>query len=168
MIVTRDATAADLPAIDRLFRQSFCDTFAHLYRPQDLAAFLGKFMPKAWADEYNDSRYCFRITEADGEAVAFVKLGPVTLPVEAAGNAWELRQFYVLKQWHGGGIAAELMDWALAEAARRGVGELFLSVFTDNHRARRFYARHGFVDFGRYQFMVGTHADDEIIMKRSF
>lgn len=168
MITTRDATAADLPAIDRVFRRSFCDTFAHLYRPDDLASFLAQFTPEAWAEEYHDPGYRFRVAEADGVVVAFVKLGPVTLPAKTTADAWELRQFYVLKQWHGAGIAAELMDWALAEAARRGVGELFLSVFTDNHRARRFYARHGFVDFGRYQFMVGTHADDEIIMKRSF
>ena len=39
-ITYRDATAADLPAIDRVFRTSFCETFAHLYRPEDLAAFL--------------------------------------------------------------------------------------------------------------------------------
>ena len=56
MITTRDATAADLPAIDRVFRRSFCDTFAHLYRPDDLASFLAQFTPEAWAEEYRRSR----------------------------------------------------------------------------------------------------------------
>ena len=36
----RNATAADLPAIDHVFRQSFGDTFGHLYAPHDLADFL--------------------------------------------------------------------------------------------------------------------------------
>jgi len=43
---------------------------------------------------------------------------------------------------------------------------MFLSVFIDNHRARRFYARYGFKQVGRYDFMVGTHADHDLILRR--
>ena len=50
-------------------------------------------------------------------------------------------------------------------ARRRGAGEIYLSVFVDNHRARRFYERYGFEPVGRYDFMVGTHADEDIIMR---
>ena len=77
----------------------------------------------------------------------------------------ELRQLYVLKPWQGAGIAAIMMDWVIAEARRRGADELFLSVFIDNHRARRFYARYGFEEVGRFDFMVGSHADEDIIMR---
>jgi RimJ/RimL family protein N-acetyltransferase len=42
---------------------------------------------------------------------------------------------------------------------------MFLSVFIDNHRARRFYARYGFEEVGRYDFMVGTHADHDLILR---
>ncbi len=38
-------------------------------------------------------------------------------------------------------------------------------MFTDNVRARRFYERYGFEAVGRYNFMVGTHADEDIIMR---
>jgi hypothetical protein len=48
-MIFRDATSADLPAIDRVFRTSFCETFAHLYSAEDLSAFLAKFSPEAWA-----------------------------------------------------------------------------------------------------------------------
>jgi GNAT superfamily N-acetyltransferase len=77
----------------------------------------------------------------------------------------ELRQLYVLRPWHGAGIGAALMEWALGEARRRGAEQMFLSVFTDNRRARRFYARYGFEEVGTYHFMVGTHADDDIILR---
>ena len=40
------------------------------------------------------------------------------------------------------------MDWALDEARRRGVDELYLTVYIDNHRARRFYERYGFEAVG--------------------
>ncbi|HWU92818.1 MAG TPA: GNAT family N-acetyltransferase, partial [Sphingomicrobium sp.] len=59
-IIYRTAVLADAPAIDGIFRESFRDTFAHLYAPQDLAAFLGQFTPRAWADEITDLRYAFR------------------------------------------------------------------------------------------------------------
>jgi L-amino acid N-acyltransferase YncA len=162
----RDATAADLPAIDRLFRQSFCDTFAHLYRAEDLDAFLGQFTPRAWTDEFTDRGYRFRVAEVDGQLVGFVKLGPSALPIETAARAIELRQLYVLKEHHGSGIAAALTDWAIAEARRQGFEELYLTVYVDNHRARRFYDRYGFEAVGRYDFMVGSHADEDIIMRK--
>jgi RimJ/RimL family protein N-acetyltransferase len=57
------------------------------------------------------------------------------------------------------------MDWVLAEARRQGAEQLYLSVFTDNIRAQRFYARYGFEPVGTYAFMVGTHADEDIIMR---
>ena len=52
MTVTyRDATPADLPAVDALFRASFTATFGHLYQQADFDAFMGKFTPRAWAAE---------------------------------------------------------------------------------------------------------------------
>ena len=165
MTIYRDATAADLPAIDRIFRTSFCDTFAHLYSDANLAAFLAKFTPKAWREEFDDPRYAFRIAEVEGEAVGYAKLGPLTLPVEPEAPAIELRQLYLLKEQQGTGIAAQLMDWALSEAEARGARRVYLTVYTDNHRAKRFYERYGFVEVGPYHFMVGEQADEDIIMK---
>jgi diamine N-acetyltransferase len=162
----RDATAADLPAIDRVFRQSFCDTFAYLYRPEDLAAFLAQFTPEAWAGEFHDRAYRFHVAEEDGEVVGYVKLGPSVLPIEPEQPSIELRQLYVLKEHHGSGIARVLTDWALAEAQRAGARELYLTVYTENYRAKRFYDRYGFEAVGRYDFMVGDHADEDIIMRK--
>ena len=59
------------------------------------------------------------------------------------------------------------MNWTLAEAKRRDTEALYLTVFVDNHRAKRFYERYGFEDVGRYAFMVGNHADEDIIMRKA-
>jgi GNAT superfamily N-acetyltransferase len=165
MIAYRDATIDDAAAIDALFRRSFADTFAHLYAAQDLAAFFAGFTVEDWREELADPDFAFRLAEDEGALAGFAKVAPVSLPAEPAGPAAELRQFYVLKPWQGGGIAPLLMDWVLAEARRRGAGELYLSVYVDNHRARRFYARYGFEAVGRYDFMVGSHADEDVVMR---
>ena len=164
-VTYRTATTADVDAIDRVYRTGFDETFAHLYRQEDLDAFLGKFTREAWLVEINDPAYLFRIAEDDSEAAGFIKLGPLSLPVEPKGRAIELRQLYVRKEWHGTGVAKELTDWFLTEARSRGADEIYLTVYTDNHRARRFYERYGFEVVGPYTFMVGEQADEDLIMR---
>ena len=162
-ITYRDATAADAALLSDLSRRTFVETFGHLYRPEDLAAFLAKFDDAGWRAELENPAYQVRLAEADGEAVGFAKLGPLDLPVEPDRPALELKQIYLLTAWHGHDIAPALMDWLLGEARRRGAETLFLSVWTGNHRARRFYARYGFAFVAPYAFMVGEQADaDEI------
>ena len=162
----RPGEVADAEAIRHVFSATFIDTFAHLYRPEDLEAFLAKFTVEAWQGELADDRFTFRLAEADGQVVGFVKLGPPELPVESSDTWIELRQLYVMNEWRGGGAARELMDWALAEAKASGVSDLYLTVYTDNHRARRFYLKYGFEEVGPYAFMVGEQADEDIIMRK--
>jgi GNAT superfamily N-acetyltransferase len=167
MIDYRDATIADASALDRIFDTSFCDTFAHLYRKEDLETFLGSFGIGDWERELEDPSFAARIAEIGGAAVGYVKLGPMKLPVETKVPAIMLDQLYILKEHHGTGIAHALMDWALGEARKRGARELYLTVYIDNHRARRFYDRYGFEAVGRYDFMVGNHADEDVIMRKA-
>lgn len=163
----RNAAAADAPAMAQLARDSFTETFGHLYDPADLAAFLAGHSTQAWRSELDDPRFAVRLAEVGERAVAFAKLGPPSLPFTPEQDAIELRQFYVLAPWHGKGLAAAMMDWVLATSAARGMGALYLSVFVDNHRARRFYARYGFTDVGPYAFKVGNQVDEDIVMRRT-
>ncbi len=69
MTVTyRDASRADAATLDRLFDTSFCDTFAHLYRAEDLKAFLTSFGLADWEEQLDDPAFAFRIAEVDGVA----------------------------------------------------------------------------------------------------
>jgi diamine N-acetyltransferase len=165
MITYRDATPADAPALATLGASSFTETFGHLYAPADLDLFLQNHTAASWSAELSDPGFAVRVAESDGALIAYAKLGPPQLPFTPSMGAIELRQFYVLAPWHGAGLAAPLMEWVIATARERGAAALYLSVFTDNHRARRFYARHGFEPVGTYAFMVGTHADEDIVMK---
>ncbi|MES2001024.1 MAG: GNAT family N-acetyltransferase [Pseudomonadota bacterium] len=163
--LSRDAGAEDLPVIDRLFRTSFGGTFGHLYSAENLTAFFAGFTPEAWQREHDDPRFALRLAELAGRPVGFAKIGPMALPADHGPDALQLYQLYLLDEAKGQGIAGELIEWALTQARARGADELFLSVFIDNQRARRFYQRHGFVDVGPYHFMVGDQADEDVVMK---
>ena len=167
MIVYRDATPADAAALHALFNSVFCDTFAHLYEPEDLSTFLSSFSIARWEERLRDPVFAVRIVEQDGVPVGYAKIGPMKLPVETSDSSMLLDQLYVRGEHHGTGIARELMEWAIDEARRRGAKALYLTVFIENERAKRFYDRHGFEDVGRYAFMVGRQADEDIITRKA-
>ncbi len=166
-VAFRLAGTEDAPALSRLGAETFTETFGHLYQPADLAAFLTNHGEEEWRRELDDPDFAVLIAENDdGEAVGYAKVGPPHLPFEPRGTAVELRQFYLLEPWQGRGLAGQMMQWVIDEAERRGGDDLYLSVFIDNHRARKFYERWGFVAEGRYAFMVGGHADEDVVMRR--
>ena len=165
MISFRDATTADAETICALARRTFTETFGRLYDPADLAAFLSGHTEDGWRGEIRDRAFSVRVAEQDGSAVGYAKLGPPSLPITPRGAAIELRQLYFLAPAQGTGAAQAMMAWAIGTARGRGADELYLSVFVDNHRARRFYERYGFERIGEYGFMVGNHRDSDDIMR---
>src|SRR4051794_13992876 len=100
-ITYRDATRADAAALDRIFDTVFCDTFAHLYRSEDLEAFLAAFGVADWEAQLDDPAFACRIAEVEGAPVGYVKLGRLKLPVDEHSPALLLDQLYILKPYHG-------------------------------------------------------------------
>lgn len=164
-ITYRDGRPGDGAALSRLFCEAFTATFGHLYSDANLAAFLCAKEEQAFERELADPLFACRLA-FDGTTLAgYAKLGPNDLPGRAPEGTLELYQLYVLGPWLGSGLGRTLMDWTLDEARSRGASHLQLSVFVDNHRARRFYEKYGFEEVGRYIFLVGEHEDDDRIMR---
>lgn len=161
----RNATPEDAEAVALVFRQTFVDTFGHLYRPEDLVEFLDSRDASRFAAELTDEQFRVRLAEDQDRLAGYLMLGPPHLPVDTPSDTIELSQLYVTKPWHGSEVAAELMEWALAAARDAGARHIQLSVYVDNHRARRFYGRYGFQEVARYDFMVGGHADEELVLR---
>jgi ribosomal protein S18 acetylase RimI-like enzyme len=55
---------------------------------------------------------------------------------------------YILKEFHGTGVANKLIDFAFDFARKSGFEIMYLSVWEYNFRARGFYEKHGFVNTG--------------------
>jgi len=161
----RLATADDAEALAELGVRTFTDTFGHLYQPGDLEIFLQNHSPENWDKALSDPAFEVCVAEQDGTLVGYVKLGPPHLPFEPRGEAAELRQLYVVEEVKGQGVADALIQWVIERARDLGADNLYLSVFTENHRARRFYEKYGFEPEGTYAFMVGTHADEDVVMR---
>ena len=160
----RQAGPGDEARLAEIGAATFVETFGPLYTAADLQAFLAQAQTEqSWAAELADPALKVLLVEQQGKPVAYAKVGPRSLPYQPEGPAMELRQFYVLKPWQGEGIAPRLMDWVLGKARERGAREICLSVWSENERAKRFYARYGFAYVGPYKFMVGDQADEDEI-----
>ena len=165
MIRYRDALVEDGDELAQVARRIFTETFGTLYRQEDLKAYLDSaYGEDGLVGVLPDTDYQVRLATDADTIVGYCTIGPVAFPGDWPG-AIELHNLYVQGAWQGEGIAPVLMDWAIGQARERGASEMVLSVYVDNHRAKAFYQRYGFVEFGKYTFMVGDHADDDRLMR---
>ena len=168
-LILRAATAADVPALAALGRDSFVDKFGYMYRPEDLAAFIAEVhSPATVTAEMADPerRYC--LAEIDGALAGYCKLAiPSTLGEHhRADRPIEIKQLYTAPGMTGRGIGAALMDWAMAEARNHSADAIHLSVWSGNEGAQRFYARYGFAKVADITFRVGEQVDEEFLFAR--
>lgn len=168
LVVYRDAVVEDAEALAALGRKTFVNTFGHLYPPDDLAAFCDEiYALPAQAALIAHPETEIRVASQGADLVGYCQIGEFKLPFDPAGRrAMEIHRLYVLDRVKGAGVAAALMDWALARMRAQGAQDAFLGVYQNNPRAQRFYARAGFEIVGTYKFPVGHTIDDEFIMRR--
>jgi ribosomal protein S18 acetylase RimI-like enzyme len=165
-MIYRPATLADAPALAALGAETFVAAFGHLYKPEDLSAFLAQVHnPEAVAGEIAGDECTHCLVEHEGALIAFCKLRyPSHYAAHSdAANQIELGQLYALPQHTGHGIGAKLMDWALEVARSGGHDAVLLSVYSENFGAQRFYQRYGFGKIADITFQVGDHFDPEFL-----
>ncbi len=163
----RRAGDEDCEVLAELGRDTFVETFAHLYPPEDLSAFLEEaYAPEVFELFLAHPGHAMWIAEQDGQAIGYVHAGPCALPHrDATDGCGEVKRLYVRRPFQSGGLGGRLlrtaMDWL--EAPGR---VLWVGVWSQNHGAQRLYGRYGFAKVGEYRFPVGKTQDHEFIMRR--
>jgi GNAT superfamily N-acetyltransferase len=145
-------------------REAFADTFSHLYAHEPFQEFLNAAYGPGGSmqRDLGDPAIYWRVAVTDGRLVGYAKVSPLTAPAPSPmPDALELRQIYVLRPWHGKGVADSLMEWSLDHARSHGATEIYLTVFDHNERAKRFYSRHGFSEVGHCTFTPADRVDDD-------
>lgn len=168
----RLATPDDAPALTVAGRDFFRDTFGSANRPEDMEAYL--------ASAFSESRQRAELAEPGarvllaigrgGEIVGYAHLrlgaSPPASSAAPSGRPAEIARLYADRRWHGRGLGAALMDAAVATARQWGAALLWLGVWEENPRAIAFYAKHGFVDVGGQEFLLGSDRQRDRIMAR--
>ena len=164
----RRASPDDAPVLAALGARTFTESFGQLYSAQDLQAFLDEsHAAAAYERVLADPACALWLAEENGGAIGYALAGPSGLPhADVAPGDGELKRLYLLASAQGGGIGARLFEQALGWLERDGPRTLWISVWSENHGAQRFYARYGFEHVGEYAFIVGQQRDREFIFRR--
>lgn len=159
-VLIRRATVIDAEALSILSRQTFFDTFTGTCTEEDMEQFLKEYfnidqVKKELADE-NDFYF---FAEIDGILAGYIRMMEdySNFDLMKKWKALELKRIYVDKNFHGKGIAGQLMDFVENFAKENKYEVVWLGVWEHNLRAKRFYEKSGFTDSGyTHGFPIGN------------
>lgn len=166
MATIRRANSADASALASLAERVFRDTFASANDPADVELYCAKnFGAAVQSREIGDRNLTTLVSELGGELNAFAQVRvPSLIECVAAKRPTELCRFYVDHQWHGLGIAHELMNEVLAIVRGLASDRLWLGVWERNDKAIRFYRKFGFAVVGDHPFVLGNDTQRDLVM----
>ena len=83
-------------------------------------------------------------------------------------NTGEIIAFYLIEEFWGKGYGRKMMDYAIETLKNMGYNEIILWVLEENHRARKFYEKCGFVfDGTKKEIIIGKPLIEIRYTKRS-
>ncbi|HVX41675.1 MAG TPA: ribosomal protein S18-alanine N-acetyltransferase [Gemmatimonadaceae bacterium] len=125
------------------------------------AAFSDPWSPQSFRDALDHPAVYFVAARDDaGLVVGYVVAWLVA-------DEGEIANLAVAPEAWGGGVGAQLLDAALAEAVARGVANMYLEVRDSNERARRLYRSRGFEEVGRRRGYYRRPVEDAIVLRRT-
>ena len=157
----RAATDLDAAALAATAEAMFREAFAATNDPQQMDAYCkGHYSEAIQAEEIaRPGMRVLLVQEAD-VIIAFAQL-------ELRGPLTQLHRFYVRQEWHGKGVAQQLMRRCLQLARESQAEQMSLSVWMENPRAIAFYLKFGFEITGEQPFVLGTEVQTDYVMSRS-
>lgn len=165
----RPATVDDAETLAQLagavFRDAYRSAFDSDQQVEDFIA--TNFAPPVLRAELKAGSAWYSIGLVNDVAAGFIKMEHAS-PPECVGDvrAMELAKLYVLRPFHGCGIADVLMERGLEHARHGGASRLWLCVWERNARAARFYRRWGFAPVGEMSFLWSGVSFRDLVMTR--
>jgi ribosomal protein S18 acetylase RimI-like enzyme len=166
MVTLRRAVPADAPSLAVLAERTFRDTFGPRNSPENLDQHCEKFFgTDIQQREIEDRGLVTTLAEAEDKLIGFsqLRLAHSHASVVAEHPA-ELNRIYVVGEWHGRGVARDLLQNALDTASGAGCDCLWLGVWEHNAKAMAFYRKFGFEIVGSQAFMLGNDRQRDLVM----
>lgn len=122
--------------------------------------------PSHFQDKLNSNSIFLICAFVNSEMAGFVTVVPSSECILKSGivEASEIQQLYVLSQFHGTNVAKKLMEAALSHLRSLGSTSVWLGVYSNNIRAKKFYSKYGFSIVGETHFKMGNEIHLDHIM----
>ncbi|MFN7118070.1 MAG: GNAT family N-acetyltransferase [Saprospiraceae bacterium] len=165
----RWATLRDAAIIVELGRQTFTETFGHLFTPTALRDYLDA--------TFNNIKICNSLQKAqnqyfiayfENKAVGYskIKINSKTPEIQAECPV-QLQKLYVLQNFIAYKIGAALMQFCLQLPEIQSNDLMWLVVLQSNERAIRFYEKFGFIKYSEYAHQIGENRFEYYIMTKN-
>jgi len=150
--------------------RQFNAAYAEDNAPADMADYCARnFTEARFAALLADPAAGTLVAESRGVPIAYAVVRRSASPPEAVGEgpATEIARFYVDADWHGSGLASAMLREAERTALEWRADTIWLTVWTRNPRAIRFYRKHGYTVVGSMQFRLGAELQEDHLMIRT-
>ena len=167
LVEIRKISVEDLPLLQAISRNTFIETFADENTEDNMNQYLSdSFSDERLTIELVNANSEFYFAEVEGQPAGYLKVnfGDAQTDIRDK-NALELERIYVLKEFLGKRVGQILLDKTLQIARDAKVDFVWLGVWEHNHRAKKFYTKNGFVEFGRHNFWLGSDKQTDLIMR---
>jgi len=156
----RRAKPEDAATLSVLGRQTFFDTFTGTCTEKDMEQFLDEYfnLDQVKKELSNENDFFF-LAEVEGVAAGYLRMMEDYSHFELMKKwkALELKRIYIDKNFHGKGIAQQLINFVESFAREKRYEVIWLGVWEHNLRAKRFYEKSGFKDSGyTHDFPIGN------------
>ena len=159
-ITIRRILLADATVLAQMARLTFFDTFTGTCTEEDMQVFLEQYYNlEQVQNELSNPDDCYFFAEINGEPVGYIRFMEDNSDFSVA-NEWkalQLKRLYILKEYHGKGIAQKLMEFFLTYAQQHQYQLVWLGVWEFNFKAQKFYAKYEFINAGyTHDFPIGN------------
>jgi diamine N-acetyltransferase len=169
MISIRAASIDDCALITTMGKQTFLESHGHSASPSDINAYINeKYTTTAIGSELSNTNNHYHILFYNNQPAGYsnivlnsthsnISLSPVT----------KLDRIYILQEYVDLKLGAILLEFNMQVAKENGQLGMWLYVWTENHRAVRFYTKNKFTIIGGYDFRISaTHTNPNYLMLR--
>jgi ribosomal protein S18 acetylase RimI-like enzyme len=166
--IIRHATPRDARELAHLGERTFREAFGPKNTAENMDLHTRERYGEAiQAGEIADPQLTTLVCEANGALIGFTQLRwEAAPPCVMAQRPGEIQRLYVSSEWHGQGIAQQLMEAALGMMQARGCDAAWLGVWEENPRAIAFYRKYGFAEVGELPFALGDDDQRDLVMAR--
>lgn len=168
MIHIRTAESEDSAQLASIAEKSFRETFAAFNTKENMDEYCRKtYGTEIQRHEIADKDKCTLLCISDNKIVGYAqinwnsRLGSIQNTSQA-----EIQRIYILKDWHGKGLAQSLMNTVIDKIRQRKIKNIRLGVWEKNARAISFYKKFGFEELGEHIFLLGNDPQRDIIMNK--
>jgi len=163
----KKCTHADIAQLAQLSLSTFTEAFEKDNNPSDFQSYVSvAFTKQTLATELENNNSDFYFLFADQQLAGYFKLNIADAQSEQmALDAIELERIYVKSTFQAKGLGTFMVKEAIRLANNLKMKKLWLGVWQKNHKAIRFYEKHGFEKFGTHLYYIGEDKQTDWLMQ---